>query len=69
MVQPFSGNEATAWGTSAEPRAQEAYQALTGQQITNCMFQGVHLSGWAVLVGWFACRWFNWLAAWLLGWL
>lgn len=44
MVQPFAGNDATAWGNAAEPRALEAYQAVTGQRIANCMFQGGWLS-------------------------
>lgn len=43
LVEPFKGNDATAWGTTAEPQALGAYEAVTGQHITNCMFQG----GWA----------------------
>ncbi|EFN59566.1 hypothetical protein CHLNCDRAFT_132898 [Chlorella variabilis] len=39
MVEPFAGNAATAWGTSAEPRALDAYQAATCQAVTSCMFQ------------------------------
>lgn len=40
MVEPFAGNAATAWGTSAEPKALEEYRAVTGQRIASCMFQG-----------------------------
>eukprot|EP00887_Chlorella_sp_A99_P003016 scaffold9.g3016.t1 len=39
---PFAGNEATAWGTRAEPRALQAYQALTGQRVEGCMFSVKH---------------------------
>ena len=39
-MEPFKGNAATAWGTTAEPQALSAYEAVTGQHITNCMFQG-----------------------------
>ena len=41
LVQPFAGNAATEWGTSAEPRALATYEAVTGQRIASCMFQGV----------------------------
>ena len=40
---PFAGNEATAWGTAAEPQALAAYQALTGQHVEGCMFSGKHV--------------------------
>ena len=40
LVQPFAGNAATAWGSSAEPRALAAYEAVTGHHISSCMFQG-----------------------------
>lgn len=40
LVQPFAGNAATEWGTAAEPRALATYQAVTGQRIDSCMFQG-----------------------------
>ncbi len=40
LVQPFAGNAATEWGTAAEPRALDTYQAVTGQRIASCMFQG-----------------------------
>lgn len=38
----FAGNEATRWGTLAEPRALEAYKALTAQRVEGCMFQVKH---------------------------
>ena len=50
-MEPFKGNAATAWGTTAEPQALSAYEAVTGQHITNCMFQG----GWGWGPGW--VRW------------
>ena len=40
LVQPFAGNAATAWGTAAEPLALGTYEAVTGQRIASCMFQG-----------------------------
>ncbi|KAL4434638.1 hypothetical protein ABPG77_002761 [Micractinium sp. CCAP 211/92] len=49
MVEPFAGNAATAWGTSAEPKALEEYRAVTGQRIASCMFQVRHddtVHGW-----------------------
>jgi hypothetical protein len=55
LVEPFKGNAATAWGTTAEPQALAAYEAVTGQHITNCMFQGGWAGGWVGVLGWRDC--------------
>jgi uracil-DNA glycosylase len=39
LREGFEGNEATRWGTEAEPRALAAYEAATGQRVGACMFQ------------------------------
>ena len=42
LKAPFAGNEATQWGTRAEPRALAAYEALTGGAVEGCMFRVKH---------------------------
>lgn len=39
---PFAGNEATRWGTRAEPLALQTYEAVTGQHVQACMFKVKH---------------------------
>lgn len=51
LVQPFAGNAATEWGTAAEPKALATYQAVTGQRIDSCMFQGAVVGGLCGMVG------------------
>ncbi len=35
----FAGNAATQWGTRREPEALQLYEAITGQQVSPCMFR------------------------------
>ena len=42
LAVPFSGNEATAWGTTMEPYALSTFEELTGQRVESCMFRVKH---------------------------
>lgn len=42
LKEPFSGNEATRWGTRSEPLALSAYEQLAGNSVDGCMFKLKH---------------------------
>lgn len=39
LAEPFSGNEATEWGSSKEDEAVEAYKRLTGADVSHMLFR------------------------------